>query len=89
MRQIDEHDNQVIIYRLDHNPDRSMMTEVKYVHVQQCYLWMFVQHQKRLQSELDQARSKCQDFERTERLVRVDLERAAKRVRTVYLSLHP
>ena len=35
-----------------------------------------------MQSDLDGAVAKCQDFERAERTVRVDLEQALKRVRT-------
>lgn len=36
--------------------------------------------QKKLQAEADQAKSEAQDMQRAERLVRVDLEQATKRV---------
>ena len=39
-----------------------------------------VAEQTRLQKELDSAKASVQDLERSERLVRVDLEKASKRV---------
>ena len=39
-----------------------------------------VKEQTRLQKEIDSTKSKMQDLERAERLVRVDLEQSSKRV---------
>ena len=39
--------------------------------------------QRKLQLALDQAKTESQDFERAERVVRVDLEQASKKVRHI------
>ncbi len=44
-------------------------------------MYLVFQDQKKLQSDLDQSKAKCVDLERAERMVRVDLEQASKRVR--------
>lgn len=41
---------------------------------------MMFQSYKKLQTEIEQSRSKCTDIERAERQVRVDLEQLSKKV---------